>query len=309
MTNFILFILLCLSLISCDTNSAQQSITTEKEKVTPAITTKSQNLNNNPSDKIKDLKPSPKPNPNSLQSRIPTPSNNYQRTTVSKNSFGQYLRNVKLKPKGSKAQYYNGDYKEPDNVYMAVLDVDIGTEDLHQCADAIMKLKADYHYHSKEYDKIHFNLTNGHRIDYTEWRKGRRIKLNGNKTTWDNGQKPSTSYEAYWDYLELIFMYAGTASLSKELRPVKMKDMQIGDVLIKGGFPGHGVIVMDMAINPDTGEKLYLLAQSYMPAQQTQVLVNISDPQLSPWYRLNEYPVIVTPEYQFDNTDLMRFRD
>ena len=46
--------------------------------------------------------------------------------------------------------------------------------------------------------------------------------------------------------------------------------MQIGDVLIQGGSPGHAVIVVDMAENPATGEKLYLLAQSYMPAQDIQ---------------------------------------
>ena len=60
--------------------------------------------------------------------------------------------------------------------------------------------------------------------------------------------------------------------------------MRIGDVFIIGGSPGHAVIVVDMAVNPETHEKVFLLAQSYMPAQQIQLLKNNNDPDLSPWY-------------------------
>ena len=309
MDSNLLYLFICLSLLSCNDSKTKNLSIEESTKINPASTERSI-TNDSSLKKSLQAVPTklPSKDPNSLQSRIPTPKG-FVRTKIDPSSFGHYLRNVKLKPKGSKVLYYDGTIKESEGVYMAVLDIDIGKEDLHQCADAIIKLKADYHYYAKEYDKIHFNFTNGHRVDYSEWRKGRRIIVDGNKTKWHNGARPSTSYEAYWKYLEQIFMYAGTASLSKELKPVKMKDMQIGDVLIKGGFPGHGVIVMDMAYHPTTGEKLYLLAQSYMPAQQTQILINDGDPDLSPWYRLGDYPVVVTPEYQFDNTDLMRFDD
>ena len=40
--------------------------------------------------------------------------------------------------------------------------------------------------------------------------------------------------------------------------------MQIGDVFLKGSLPGHCVIVVDMAENNETGEKLFMIAQSYM---------------------------------------------
>ena len=40
--------------------------------------------------------------------------------------------------------------------------------------------------------------------------------------------------------------------------------------------PGHVVLIVDMAEN-DKGEKIFMLAQSYMPAQQTQILINPSD--------------------------------
>ena len=50
--------------------------------------------------------------------------------------------------------------------------------------------------------------------------------------------------------------------------------MQIGDVFIKGGFPGHAVVVLDMAENDRTGQRVFLLAQSYMPAQDIHIMKN-----------------------------------
>lgn len=88
-----------------------------------------------------------------------------------------------------------------------------------------------------------------------------------------------------------------------------MTSMQIGDVLIKGGTPGHAVIVVDMAENPATGEKLYLLVQSYMPAQDIQVLVNLKERDKSPWYTLDGKGNILTPEWGFTSADLKCFKD
>ena len=102
-------------------------------------------------------------------------------------------------------------------------------------------------------------------------------------------------------------MYAGTLSLSKELEDIEIEDMEIGDIFIKGGSPGHAVIVIDMAVNKETGEKIYMLAQSYMPAQDIQVLCNGNNKELSPWYRLNNDEIINTPEWTFHINQLKRF--
>jgi len=42
-----------------------------------------------------------------------------------------------------------------------------------------------------------------------------------------------------------------------------IEEINIGDVFIVGGSPGHAVIVVDMAQN-DNNEKIFLLAQSYI---------------------------------------------
>ncbi len=82
--------------------------------------------------------------------------------------------------------------------------------------------------------------------------------------------------------------------------------MEPGDVFIRGGSPGHAVIVMDMAMNRN-GEKIYLLAQSYMPAQDIHVLRNPMEPDWSPWYKTVENQAITTPEWIFYPNQLRRW--
>lgn len=242
---------------------------------------------------------------NSIEDRIETPEN-FTRVETGINTFAHYLRTLPLKAKGSKVKYFNGETKNKPNVYVAVVDLQIGSSDLHQCADAIMRLRAEHFYQMKNYDAIHFNFTNGFRVDYSKWIEGYRIKTSGNKTSWIKKANRSNTYKTFWSYLEQVFMYAGTASLEKELTSVSYNNLQIGDVFIKGGFPGHAVIVVDKAKNKE-GKIVFLLAQSYMPAQEIQILANPNDTDYSPWYLLDISDNIVTPEWTFTPNQLARF--
>lgn len=231
----------------------------------------------------------------------------YSRIGVLPESYESFLRKLTVKPHDSKVHLYNGDLKSNQSVHDGVIDLDIGSKDLHQCADAIIRVRADYLWVRKKYDQIHFNFTNGHKVDYSEWMKGRRMIVEGNKTYWDQTNYPSNTYEDYWEYLELIFMYAGTLSLSKELKSEPIKEMKIGDVFIQGGSPGHAVVIVDMATN-NSGQKIFLLAQSYMPAQELHVLKTLNE-SIGPWYTLNNENEIYTPEWIFSSSDLKRFKD
>lgn len=226
----------------------------------------------------------------------------FQRRQAAENSFAAYLQNLPLKLAGTKVKYYNGDSKNND-VYEAVVDMEISNRDLQQCADAIMRLRGEYFYANKQFDEISFTLTNGFKMDYVQWMAGNRVKIEGNTATWYNKVQPSNTYDDFRSYMDFVFTYAGTLSLSKELKSRQLSDIEIGDVFIKGGSPGHAVIVVDMAIN-EMGEKVILLAQSYMPAQETQILKNSSDTELSPWYSTSEVGRIITPEWTFDVNQL-----
>jgi len=246
-------------------------------------------------------------NENTIATRFNAPKG-YVRIPFDSISFSNYLRKLPLKPHGSKVLFFNGKKKNKTNVYDAVVDLHIGTRDLHQCADAVMRLRAEFLFENKKYDSIYFNFTNGFKADYTNWRKGKRIVVNGNQVFWKQKTQSSDTPKDFWKYLEMVFSYAGTASLEKELKSVSLEKMKIGDVFIQGGFPGHAVIVVDLAIHETTGEKLFLLAQSYMPAQEIQILKNPKDTVLSPWYSADISNELQTPEWTFTKNQLKRFQ-
>lgn len=240
-----------------------------------------------------------------VQDRYPAPQG-YVKAEVPANSFGEFLRNQELKPYGEKVLFYDETEKASQGIYDSAFVVDIGNRDLHQCADAIMLLRAEYLYQKESYDEISFHFVSGFNAEYKKWKEGYRINVDEGGVSYYPATEPSTDYESFRKYMDMVMAYAGTPSLEKELNSVAIDDMEVGDVFIIGGSPGHAVVVVDMAINPG-GEKMFLLAQSYMPAQQTQILVNPMDNVLSPWYSLKGKEELITPEWDFELSHLKRF--
>ena len=239
-----------------------------------------------------------------IETRYNVPAG-YKRVAIEKGSFGYFLRNQKLKPYGEKALYYNGQAKRSEGIYDSVIDVEIGDRDLHQCAEAIMLIRAEYFYQKKEYDKINFNFVSGFNAQYSKWMQGYRINPNG-KGSYYKKASPSNTYKDFRSFMNIVFGYAGTLSMEKEMKPQSLENMKIGDVFIMGGSPGHAVIIVDMAEN-DKGEKIFMLAQSYMPAQQTQILINPADRNMGVWYSLKGKTVLETPEWRFPLEKLRKF--
>jgi hypothetical protein len=96
--------------------------------------------------------------------------------------------------------------------------------------------------------------------------------------------------------------------LSRQLKPkTNIDDIEIGDLFLEGGFPGHAVIVVDIAENRKTGEKVFLLAQGFMPAQDIHILKNLDNSSLSPWYRTDFGDSLYTPDWVFARTSLMAY--
>jgi len=116
-----------------------------------------------------------------------------------------------------------------------------------------------------------------------------------------------SDHAAFRKYMDLVFAYAGTYSLEHELKPVPLGEIQIGDVFVKGGFPGNAVLVADMVWNAQTGERRFLLIQSYMPAQEMHVLKDPASPEGSPWYPAVFAGDLMTPEWTFKPGALHRW--
>ncbi len=240
-----------------------------------------------------------------IQDRFPVPEG-FHRVAYSENSFAHYLRTLPLLPAGAPVLLYNGALKGNQTAASAVFAIDVGTRDLQQCADAVIRLRAEYLWEQKAYDAIEFHFTNGFLAKYSNWRSGQRIRVAGNEVSWTSSRGADPSYKAFRSYLNMVFAYAGTLSVAKELEPQPLANIQVGDVFIQGGSPGHAVIVVDMVVNSTTGEKMILLAQSYMPAQNIHVLQNPRSS--SPWYEVSKLEgTFSTPEWRFQGSDLRRF--
>ncbi|MCT4629480.1 DUF4846 domain-containing protein, partial [Winogradskyella sp.] len=111
----------------------------------------------------------------------------------------------------------------------------------------------------------------------------------------------------FYKFLNLIYTYSGTLSLFNELESIKAKDLKIGDMLIKGGSPGHIVMLCDEVIN-DKGEKLFLLFQGNTPAQSVHLVKNLENTSISPWYQLKDGATIPVSNYTFGSAKFVRFK-
>ena len=247
------------------------------------------------------------PEGNTLVTRI-NPPVGYKRIHTEEGSFQNYIGGLTLKKDGSKVLLYDGKEKDNQSAQVAIFDFDIGTSDLQQCADSIMRVYGEYLWSIGAYDKIEFHLTNGFLMEYSKWREGNRIHIDGNNVSWTLTDAYNDSYECFRKYMTMVFVYAGTLSLSEEGKAVALEKMEIGDMFIYGGSPGHCVLIVDMAQNED-GDKCFLLAQGYMPAQDFHILKNPLQDE-DPWYYLSEseYP-LETPQWTFDMDSLKRWLD
>ena len=222
------------------------------------------------------------------------PREGFRRVKVPQGSFAEFLRNYPLK--GDWTVYdYTGKQLPAQAQFacQAVLDIDIGNRDLLQCADAVMLLRAEYLYSQKRYSEIHFNALSGKRMNYTDYVKGDYSKAKFRK------------------YMEYVFAYANTESLEKEMKPRRIEDVQIGDVFVTSGNPGHAMIVVDMAVDQH-GNRALLFAQGMMPARSVHVVTNLEHGEDTPWYLIDKYlewgTLFVFPNYVFSaKTDLKTF--
>ena len=208
-------------------------------------------------------------------SQLNTPTG-YERVKYPANSFAAWLRKLPLR-NDLKVYLFNGMEKSNQHAQFAVIDLPIGEKNLQQCADVCMRLRADFLLSAGRENEIAFSDNALKIYRYSDYR-------------------PKISYPAY---LEKVFSWCGTMSLQKQLKTLKYPgDIQPGDILINGGSPGHAAIIIDVAINK-AGQKIFLLAQGFMPAQDIHILRNNSNNALNPWYTFNGNEQLETPEWNF----------
>lgn len=195
---------------------------------------------------------------------------------------------------------YNGDPISNQQKHTGIINFDVGTRDLQQCADAIMRLRAEYLFKQKRFDEIGFHFVSGNFYTWADYCEGKKVMPSGNGIKIINGSKSPYTHESLRKYLDVVYNYASTISLAKELK--KANDFAIGNIVIYPGSPGHCFIIIDEAKGPD-GERVFKLAEGYTPAQSIYVLSNLSEPEISPWYHLQP-GTITTSSCRFVNYQL-----
>ncbi len=234
----------------------------------------------------------------SIASRIAEPAG-FARVPAS--GFAEWLRHLPLRPGRPPIRDRKG-HVLPREPHVAIVDIDVLPH--QECADSAMRLRAEWLRASGRDAEVRFRFTSGDEASLERWQQGYRPQVSGNRVTWRRSAAPDRGDATFRAYLATLFNYAGSASLEKETGALPLGELAIGDLFVQGGFPGHVVVVVDLAEHPTTHERVFLLAQGFMPAQDLHVVRGPRDG----WFPVDFGPTLVTPDWTFRREHLRRFR-
>jgi hypothetical protein len=241
-----------------------------------------------------------------IESALAPPAG-FERVAAAADSFAGWLRRLPLAPAGTAVVLHDGRPLLDQSIIAAVIDIDTGTSDLQQCADAVMRLRAEFLYSRGLLGAIGFDLVNSERYPFSAYSRGATPRQEGAGITLASEKPRGAGHGDLRRYLDLLFGFASTRSLARELQPVaSLRDAEIGDVFIRPGQPGHAMIIADMAVNA-SDQRLVLLVQGSMPARGIYVLNNTRTPELGAWFEIADRQPLITPGYEFRPDELRRF--
>ena len=242
---------------------------------------------------------------NNIRDRILAPTG-YNWVNEEPNSFGAYLQNIQLKEDKSPILDYTGSPISNQSEHVAILNYDVGNRDLQQCADAVIRLRAEYLYERGKYSEIAFHFTSGDLFTWEQYSNGYRAIVTGNDVSFPKTKNKDDSYQNFRKYLDAVYNYAGTISLNKETENIfNDEDIKAGNIIVTPGSPGHALIIVGKAKNSNN-ESVYLLAEGYTPAQSIHIITNARE-DINPWYKLNtNNSETVTARYTFRPTNIRR---
>ena len=204
--------------------------------------------------------------------------------------FGKWLNNLSLKNNNTPVYTFDGQKKSNPNIYVGVLDLEQPKKNVQFNSNAIMSLRLEYFYREKKYNEI-----------------DKLAKVLANPITYTTFVKGDYSYPKFMDYLTHYLENSNSQTIAQLLKPISIKEIQVGDVFFqKETIKNHAAIVMDLAQDKN-GNKIFILAQSYYPSQDIHILSNPSNDLISPWY-IAKKGTLLTPEWRFLSSDLMRFK-
>jgi len=98
-----------------------------------------------------------------------------------------------------------------------------------------------------------------------------------------------------------VCTWAGAAAIAERDTQRGNGAPKPGHVRVDPGFPGHAVVLLDVAVRDDT--TFLLIAQGFMPAQSAHIVPGPHEG----WWRWE--PGVDLPVWSFKASHLRRFRD
>jgi hypothetical protein len=233
-----------------------------------------------------------------LSERFAPPAG-FARVPLASGSFGAWLRALPLAAEGSEVRSFRGglvrEAGHPNVAAVAALDV--GSEDVQQCADSIMRLHAEWRW-SRGDRAMSYRAASGVAMPYQRWAQGERPVAEGLSLRWTPRAPSGDGYRSFRAYMTEVSRYANTGSVSVQGAPVAPGDVRPGDFFVLPGGPGHAVMIVDLAVD-GAGRRAALIAQGFMPAQSFHVLRPEAAAAAAPggaWFLLDpEAPGVKTP--------------
>ncbi|HJN72288.1 MAG TPA: DUF4846 domain-containing protein [Myxococcota bacterium] len=189
-----------------------------------------------------------------IEEAFPPPSGE----RVATEGYGASLKTLELRAAEVPVRTHDG---REVNHQARVVELPLVPGDLQQCADSLIRLRATWELEQEQ--EVVFHATSGDALPWARYRDGETPYVVDDRIAWKTGGTGQ-----FEDYLAKVFMWAGTHSL-EHLDTVPTTEVVPGSMLIQGGFPGHAVVLLDVAVS---GDKTYVLVgEGYMPAQDFHV--------------------------------------
>jgi len=208
-----------------------------------------------------------------LDVRVAAPPG-FTRIDVEPHSFAAFLRSLPLLPAGTPVRDFRGGVQRgPDSPFIAaVVDIDVGHADLQQCADFVIRLNAEWRYGRGD-RSMAVGVLSGPPLSLHGYLGGERARVEDGHLVLRREVAPEVDdHRAFRAYLDEVFAWANTASLTRQSAAVGWDEVRGGDFFVASGNPfGHAVLVLDVAKDP-SGRLALLLGEGYMPAQSFHVL-------------------------------------
>jgi hypothetical protein len=157
------------------------------------------------------------------------------------------------------------------------------SDDLEQCADFAMRLRAEYFKASNTLDSLYLFDYSGKRIYYSQ------------------------SGKSFLSFLRTAFANSNSHSLKKGCHSVSKEELRPGDMIIQNtdGGIGHVSVIVNSCTSRN-GERMFLIGYSFMPAQQFHI-EHSGRYGKDGWFTIDSYCRYLKDNLDYGEPQLRRF--